>query len=154
LICDPISLLQRNSSVLLEASLQEGCGLQELRLLCRGQPIPDHVRGQIWHRLLGLSASYTNSFDSFNEIFDLSNQSALRGDCSKLVYELSNDEEDKVCILSDLESLLTHYCKSYNKVYQYENGWLHILKVLVSMKLTKNELYQFFTSIMETYIPR
>nr|CAG4650055.1 EOG090X03TX [Sida crystallina] len=141
-------------AVVLDASLQESCSLQELRLLCRGQTIPDSLRVAVWHRLLSLPTSCTsNGLESFNEIFDLSNQSALRDDCGQLVGELDNDEEDKVSILSDLESLLTHYCKSHRKVYETKNGWLHILKILVSMKLSKNEMYLYFTALLESYIP-
>lgn len=138
----------------LEGALQEQCSLYDLRLICRGHEIPESMRGLVWQRLLGLSAGSINGLDRFNEIFDLTNQSKLREDCSVLVEKLDNEEEDKVSILSDLESLVTHYCKSHGINYDSNNGWIHILAPLVSLKLPKNELYCYFNAILESYIPR
>lgn len=139
----------------LEGALAENCSLEDLKRICRGHIIPDAMRVQTWHRLLG-SPTFTSpdGLDSFNEIFDLENQSLLREDCQVFVGQLENDEEDKVSILSDLESLVTHYCKSHNLNYEQNNGWLHILTPLVSLKLPKNELYTYFSSILESYTPR
>ena len=137
----------------LEGALQEQCSLQDLRLICRGHTLPDSMRGQVWQRLLTSSLS-NKGLEHFNEIFDLPNQSKLREDCQSLVSNLDNDEEDKVSILSDLESLLTHYCKSHGINYETNNGWFHILTPLVSLKLPKDELYTYFNSILEAYTPR
>ncbi len=113
------------------------------------------MRLAVWHRLLELSDSpEEEGLDTFNEIFDLPNQSLVREDCTRVVNELDNEEEDKVSVLSDLESLLTHYCKSHNEVYDSHSSWLQILKILLSMKLTKQESYRIFTALQETYIPR
>lgn len=136
----------------LEGALQEQCGLQDLRLICRGHTLPESMRAQVWQRLL--TSSLSKGLEHFNEIFDLPNQSKLREDCQILVGNLDNDEEDKVSILSDLESLVTHYCKSHNINYETNNGWFHILTPLVSLKLPKDELYTYFNSILESYTPR
>lgn len=112
------------------------------------------MRGQVWHRLLGSSTGSTNGLERFNEIFDLTNQSKLREDCNILVKKLDNEEEDKVSILSDLESLVTHYCKTHHVNYEPNSGWLSILTPLVCLKLPKNELYSYFNAILDSYIPR
>ena len=112
------------------------------------------MRVQVWMRLLGLSSEALNGLDRFNEIFDLANQSQLREELNILVEKLDNEEEDKVSILSDLESLVTHYCKTHQIKYEPNNGWLHILTPLVSLKLPKNDLYSYFNAILESYIPR
>lgn len=112
------------------------------------------MRAQVWQRLLGLSTSCINGLDSFNEIFDLVNQSNLREDLSILVVILDNEYEDKVSILSDLESLVTHYCKTHNINYESNNGWLHILTPLVFLNLPPNELYSYFNTILDSYIPQ
>lgn len=112
------------------------------------------MRVQVWQRLLGSSSGVLNGLDRFNEIFDLANQSQLRDDCGIFVEKLDNEEEDKVSILSDLESLVTHYCKTHQITYEPNNGWLHILRPLVSLKLPKNDLYNYFNAILESYIPR
>jgi hypothetical protein len=139
----------------LEGALQEQCSLHDLRLICRSKSIPDSMRGQVWYRLLGSSTGTPNGLERFNEIFDLANQSKLREDCNIFVEKLDNEEEDKVSILSDLESVLTHYCKTHHINYDpNNNGWMHILKPLVSLKLPKNELYCYFNAILDSYIPR
>nr|CAG4636901.1 EOG090X03TX [Ceriodaphnia reticulata] len=138
----------------LEGALQEQCSLHDLRLISRGQSIPDSMRVQVWQRLLGSSSGVLNGLDRFNEIFDLANQSQLREDCSVFVEKLDNEEDDKVSILSDLESLVTHYCKTHQIKYEPNNGWLHMLRPLVSLKLSKNDLYSYFNAILESYIPR
>lgn len=109
------------------------------------------MRVQTWHRLLG---SPTDGLDGFDEIFDLTNQSVLREECRVLVDRLDNDDEDKVSVLSDLESLVTHYCKTCQISYEPDNGWLHILAPLIALKLPKNELYAYFSTIVESYVPR
>lgn len=138
----------------LEGALDEQCSLHDLRLICRSKSIPDSMRGQVWHRLLGSSTGSTNGLERFNEIFDLTNQSKLREDCNILVKKLDNEEEDKVSILSDLESLVTHYCKTHHVNYEPNSGWLSILTPLVCLKLPKNELYSYFNAILDSYIPR
>ncbi|EFX89462.1 hypothetical protein DAPPUDRAFT_40846, partial [Daphnia pulex] len=138
----------------LEGALQEQCSLHDLRLICRSKSIPDSMRGQVWYRLLGSSTGSPDGLERFNEIFDLANQSKLREDCKIFVEKLDNEEEDKVSILSDLESLVTHYCKTRHINYDPNNGWMHILTPLVSLKLPKNELYSYFNAILDSYIPR
>lgn len=138
----------------MEGALQEQCSLHDLRLICRGHNIPDSMRGQVWQRLLGFSSNSLNGLDEFNEIFDLENQSKLREDLGLLVRKLDNEDEDKVSILSDLESLVTHYCKTHQINYEPENGWLDVLIPLVSLKLPQNELYSSFSAVLESYIPR
>ena len=142
-----------NRVLALEGALSEPCSLNDLRLVCRGHAIPNTMRAQVWHRFLGLSAN-ENGLEKFDEIFDLPNQSTLREDCRILVKKLDNEEEDKLSILSDLESLLTHYCKSHKVSYDSNNGWHNILSSLVSLKLPKNELYAYFSAVIETFIPR
>lgn len=112
------------------------------------------MRGQVWHRLLGSPTGSTNGLERFNEIFDLTNQSKLREDCNILVEKLDNEEEDKVSILSDLESLVTYYCKIHHLNYEPNSGWFHIITPLVSLKLPKDELYSYFSAILDSYIPR
>lgn len=139
----------------LEGALLEPCSLQDLRLLCRGHIIPEPLRVQVWQRLLGSTKnSISNGIENFGEIFDLKNQSQLRDDCGTLVEKLQNDESEKVSILSDIESLITHFCKSHHTEYKTDNGMLDLIKPLISLKLPKNELFNLFCSVKESYIPR
>ena len=142
-----------NRILAVEAALLESCSLEDLRLVCRGRTIPNSMRAKIWHRFLGLSSA-KSGFEKFNEIFDLANQEVLRNDCRVLVESLDNDEEDKVSIMSDLESLLTYYCKSHYVTYEPNNGLLEVLTPLISLNFPRNEMYSYFTAIIESFIPR
>lgn len=90
----------------------------------------------------------------FNEIFDLPFQSELRDDCSAFVDKLGNDEEDKLSVVSDLESILTFYCKNRSLKYESKNGWVELLLPLLSLKLTRSYTYNLFEAIRDTYIPK
>jgi len=63
-------------------------------------------------------------------------------------------DEDKALIASNLESMLTLYCKSRSVSYDRDSGWTHILRILVALKFTKAELYNCFYAIATKYIPR
>lgn len=95
-----------------------------------------------------------NQLDNFNEIFDLPNQTVLREDCSNFVSKLGNDEEDKLSVISDLESILTFYCKSRNLKYERSNGWIELLLPLLTLKVPKSTTYNLFEAIRDTYIPQ
>lgn len=90
----------------------------------------------------------------FNEIFDLPFQTELRTDCNAFVDKLGNDEEDKVSVVSDLESILTFYCKNRSLQYESKNGWIELLLPLLSLKLSRAYTYNLFEAIRDTYIPK
>ncbi|XP_014663249.1 PREDICTED: TBC1 domain family member 23-like [Priapulus caudatus] len=81
-------------------------------------------------------------------------QKDLRADCEIFVEKLGNDEDERVALVSDLESVLTLYCKSRELIYRTDNGWLEILQPLIALKMPKSELYNCFCAIMSKYIPR
>ena len=56
--------------------------------------------------------------------------------------------------MSDVESVLTHYCKSQRDTYRRSNGWMELLQPLVPLKLNKPELYFTLTNILQRYIPK
>ncbi len=57
-------------------------------------------------------------------------------------------------IVSDLESVLTGYCKSTGIPYETGCGWLEVLQPLVTLKVSAGQLYQCFRSILKDYVPR
>jgi len=72
-------------------------------------------------------------------------------DCTE---KLELVDEDRALVTSNLESVLTLYCKSRSIGYDRDAGWTHILRILVSLKYTKAELYNCFYAIATKYIPR
>ncbi|KAK6173494.1 hypothetical protein SNE40_016935 [Patella caerulea] len=137
----------------LETALVEDCDFGSLRNICKGRPVPEHLRAEIWQICLNVEGK-GDAMSSFDGFYDMEEQSVLRDDCSTLVDKLGNEEEDKVSIVSDLESIITFYCKSRNIKYTSNNGWLDVLQPLLSQKLQKAELYNCFYAIVGKYIPR
>lgn len=67
---------------------------------------------------------------------------------------LGNEEEEKVSVVGDIESIITFFCKSRGETYKSDNGWLDILQPLLALKLSKSELYNCFYALTNKYITR
>ncbi|CAG0913157.1 unnamed protein product [Notodromas monacha] len=107
-----------------------------------------------WMNYLDVDPTMETELHTFPEVFDLPEQSQLRKDCAEAVEKLGNEDEDKVSVLSDLESILSCYCKQHEIPYSTSNGWLDVILPLISLKASKYELYAMFSSMMERYVPR
>lgn len=137
----------------LESALLDGCSPQEINSLTNSRQIPDTLRPDVW--LLCLSCQNAgNKLLKFDEIFDLPNQRELRGAVTKFVQKLGNDEDDKLAVISDIESIITYYCKSNSLPFSIENGWIELLLPLLSLKLPKYDTYNLFEKLLTLYIPK
>lgn len=65
--------------------------------------------------------------------------------------EVSGERADMV---SDVESVITFYCKSRNISFTPELSWPHLLKPLLGLQLPRSDLYNCFYAFMNKYIPR
>ncbi|XP_013415519.1 TBC1 domain family member 23 [Lingula anatina] len=137
----------------LEKALLEGCDFGILRTICQGKPVPAHLRPQVWKICLNITDT-DDTLSGFDGLYDMDEQKQVREDCQKLVENLGNEEEDKVSIVSDLEEIITFYCKSKNIKYSSDNGWLEILQPMLSLKLPKEDLYNVFYAFLNRYVPR
>lgn len=139
----------------LEAALldAEAPSASDIYAICKGQAVPANLRPDVWQACLDV-IDRGNQLSQFNEVFDLSEQNIIRDDCQQLVAKLGNDDEDKVSVVSDLESILTFYCKSTEKQYKRGNGWIELLGPLIALKLPRSATYNLFESIIDIYIPR
>ena len=68
--------------------------------------------------------------------------------------QLGVSEEEGSVMVSDVESVITFYCKSRNIAFTPDLAWPHLLKPLLGLQLTRSELYNCFYAIMNKYIPR
>ncbi|XP_015601168.1 TBC1 domain family member 23 [Cephus cinctus] len=125
----------------------------DIYAICKGQSVPAAYRADVWQACLDVT-DRGDQLIHFNEVFDLPEQNILREDCQQLVAKLGNDDEDKVSVVSDLESILTFYCKSRGKHYERGNGWLELLGPLIALKLPRAATYNLFEAIRDVYIPR
>ncbi|WAR04936.1 TBC23-like protein [Mya arenaria] len=127
----------------LETALLQECDFGSLRNICKGRPVPAKHRPNVWQG---------DSLSSFDGFFDLPEQSTIREDCAQLVDKLGNEEEEKVSVVADLESMITYFSKSRVESYSSDNGWLNILQPLLALKLGKSETYNCFYALINKYI--
>lgn len=137
----------------LESALLEDCNINDIYSICKGKPIPESIRPDVWKVCLDVRKK-SDQLLMFNEVFDLPFQQILREDVNKIVDKIGNDDEDKVSVTSDLESLLTFYCKNRNLQYEADNGWPEILLPLLSLKLKRSDTYNLFESLRDAYVPK
>ncbi|XP_017875180.1 TBC1 domain family member 23 [Ceratina calcarata] len=151
-----MALQDENTWILeLEAALldTETPSASDIYAICKGQAVPINLRPAVWQACLDVT-DLGNQLSQFNEVYDLSEQNIIREDCQQLVGKLGNDDEDKVSVVSDVESILTFYCKSKGKEYKRGNGWIELLGPLIALKLPRSATYNLFEAIIEFYIPR
>lgn len=68
--------------------------------------------------------------------------------------QLGLSEEERSDMVSDVESVITFYCKSRNIAFTPELSWPHLLKPLLGLGLPRSDLYNCFYAFMNKYIPR
>ncbi|XP_005181676.1 TBC1 domain family member 23 [Musca domestica] len=137
----------------LESALLDDCNVNDIYGICQGKSLPEALRPDVWQVCLDVRHK-SDQMSLFNEIYDLPFQNKLREDCQKMLERIGNDDEDKVSVLSDLESILTFYCKNRNLQYETDNGWIELLLPLLALKLNRSETYNLFEAIRDTYIPK
>ncbi|CAL1283385.1 unnamed protein product [Larinioides sclopetarius] len=133
----------------LKQVLLSECKVDSIRKVCRGKPVPDTLRAEIWQICLDINPKNEEPWD---EIFDLPEQPIIRKDCQSLVDRLGNEEEDKVSVLCDIESVITRYCRQSG--YDYDSNWVHLLEPLLALRLPKTKLYSYFCSIHTRFLPK
>jgi TBC1 domain family member 23 len=127
--------------------------VNEIYAICQGKhTFPDFLRADLWTACLVTNKS--DALSQFDEIYDLPFQKQLRQDCQNFVSTIGNEEVDKISVMSDLESILTFYCKNRNLKYETNNGWIETLLPILSLKLKRTDTYNIFEAIRDTYIPK
>ncbi|KAH8412531.1 hypothetical protein KR009_002805, partial [Drosophila setifemur] len=137
----------------LESALLDDCNVNDVYGICQGKALPEALRPDVWQVCLDVRHK-SDQMSLFNEIYDLPFQSQLREDCQRHVDRMGNDEEDKVSVVSDLESIITFYCKNRNLQYEPDNGWIELLLPLFALKLNRSDTFNLFEAIRDTYIPK
>ncbi|XP_058123734.1 TBC1 domain family member 23 isoform X2 [Anopheles ziemanni] len=137
----------------LESALQDDCTVDDIYAICHGKALPEALRLDVWQVCLGVR-NKMDQMAQFNEIYDLPFQAQLRADCEDFVNKLGNEDEDKVSVVCDLESILTFYCKNRALGYEPNNGWVELMLPLLSLKLIRSDTYNLFEAIRDTYIPK
>lgn len=137
----------------MESVLLDDCSASDIYAVCKGKSIPETVRADVWQVCLNVHGK-GNQLLNFDEIFDLPNQKVLREDVTTFVEKLGNEEEDKISVSSDLESIITFYCKTRKIQYERNNGFIEILLLLLNLKLPLSDTYNLFEKLLDTYVPK
>uniref|UniRef100_A0A3B3QIV0 TBC1 domain family member 23 n=1 Tax=Paramormyrops kingsleyae TaxID=1676925 RepID=A0A3B3QIV0_9TELE len=139
-----MTLLSRDQE-LADALDSGGCDLETVRSIIQGRELPTQHRAKIWkvrirmgcHTPLRPAALCSNS----NGFLQLRNK-------------LGVPEDERAGTLTDLESVITFYCKSRSITFTEELSWPDLLRPLLSLRLPRGDLYNCFYAIMNKYIPR
>ncbi len=68
--------------------------------------------------------------------------------------KLGNEDAEKVSVASDVESVITYYCKSRGVNYHSDCGLVDVLQPMLALKWNKASLYNSFYSFVSKFVPR
>ncbi|KRX67809.1 TBC1 domain family member 23, partial [Trichinella sp. T9] len=137
----------------LELAVAADCDFNTVRLLAENRPLSDKLRSSAWQILLGVLHK-PDPFIGHEELFNLLEQHEIRSACIKISEMFGNSESDRLALVSNLESVITLYCKNQNVCFTNDNGWTDILQLLTTLRLSKSELYRVFFTVTTKYIPK
>ncbi|XP_077054928.1 TBC1 domain family member 23 isoform X2 [Siphateles boraxobius] len=110
-------------------------------------------RAKLWMIALNVSGK-GDSLSSWDGALDLAEQTLIHTRSQQIIDELGIPVEEGRDLVSDVESVITFYCKSRNVTFTPDLSWPHILKPLLGLQLSRRDLYNCFYAIMNKYIPR
>uniref|UniRef100_A0A3P9PXN5 TBC1 domain family member 23 n=1 Tax=Poecilia reticulata TaxID=8081 RepID=A0A3P9PXN5_POERE len=110
-------------------------------------------RAKMWKIALNVSGK-GDSLSPWDGVLDLPEQTLIHNRSQQLIDQLGVSEEEGSEMVSDVESVITFYCKSRNITFTSELSLPHLLKPLLGLKLPRSDLYNCFYAIMNKYIPR
>ncbi|CAF1159072.1 unnamed protein product [Adineta steineri] len=138
----------------LQLALERGCDLGTIRNIGKCRPLTDDLRLAVWKICLNINDVNEYAY-SDSDVFDLPEQNIIREDVLRLVRASDINQDIATAKMSDIEAVITFYCKKYNETYEKGNGWIDILKPLITLQYKdRAELYALFASIRNRYIPR
>ncbi|GAU88833.1 hypothetical protein RvY_01458 [Ramazzottius varieornatus] len=142
----------------LRHALEEQCGLFEVCRIAGGKVLPEELRIRAWQACLDVpwnADEVSSGFNHWDGIFNLKNQARLGEDCKKLIQELNRDPEmERLSTQSDIESVVTAFCANKHCDYDPSSSWMHILKILLPFHLPSPMLYEFFSVIVNKFVPK
>ncbi|XP_068176316.1 TBC1 domain family member 23 isoform X2 [Antennarius striatus] len=110
-------------------------------------------RVKMWKIALNVSGK-GDSLSPWDGVLDLLEQTLIHNRSQQLIDQLGVSEEEKNDMVSDVESVITFYCKSRNISFTPDLAWPHLLKPLLGLGLPRSDLYNCFYAFMNKYIPR
>uniref|UniRef100_A0AAY4EJ13 TBC1 domain family member 23 n=1 Tax=Denticeps clupeoides TaxID=299321 RepID=A0AAY4EJ13_9TELE len=149
LASSPVSMDQD----LAEALDSGGSDVDTERVIVQAQDLSPQERAKTWKIALNVSGK-GNSLSAWDGTLDLPEQTLIHSRSQQLIDQLGLPEEEGRDLVSDVESVITFYCKSRNVTFTPELSWPHLLKPLLGLGMPRSDLYNCFYAIMNKYIPR
>ncbi|XP_071368779.1 TBC1 domain family member 23 isoform X2 [Centroberyx affinis] len=137
----------------LAEALDSGSDMEMERGTYQVQELPGQQKAKMWKIALNVSGK-GDSLASWDGVLDLPEQTLIHNRSQQLIDQLGVSEEERGDMVSDVESVITFYCKSRNITFTPELSWPHLLKPLLGLQLPRSDLYNCFYAIMNKYIPR
>ncbi|CAJ1059880.1 TBC1 domain family member 23 isoform X2 [Xyrichtys novacula] len=138
---------------LAEALDSGGSDMEMERSIIQVQEQSAQHRAKMWKIALNVSGK-GDSLSPWDGVLDLPEQTLIHNRSQQLIDQLGVSEEERSDMVSDVESVITFYCKSRNISFTPELSWPHLLKPLLGLQLPRSDLYNCFYAIMNKYIPR
>ncbi|XP_061634236.1 TBC1 domain family member 23 [Phyllopteryx taeniolatus] len=110
-------------------------------------------RAKMWKLALNVSGK-GDSLAPWDGVLDLPEQTLIHSRSLQLIDKLQVSEEERSDMVSDVEAVVTFYCKSRNISFTSDLSWPHLLKPLLGLRLARRDLYNCFYAIMNKHVPR
>ncbi|XP_049910711.1 TBC1 domain family member 23 isoform X1 [Epinephelus moara] len=138
---------------LAEALDSGGSDMEMERGIIQVQEHSAQHKAKMWKIALNVSGK-GDSLSPWDGILDLPEQTLIHNRSQQLIDQLEVSEDERSDMVSDVESVITFYCKSRNISFTPELSWPHLLKPLLGLQLPRSDLYNCFYAVMNKYIPR
>ncbi|XP_056132234.1 TBC1 domain family member 23 isoform X2 [Lampris incognitus] len=138
---------------LAEALDSGGSDMETDKGIIQVQELPVQQRAKMWKIALNV-AGKGDSLSPWDGVLDLPEQTLIHNRSQQLIDLIGVSQEERSELISDVESVITFYCKSRNITFTPELSWPHLLKPLLGLQLPRSDLYNCFYAIMNKYIPR
>ncbi|XP_077440883.1 TBC1 domain family member 23 isoform X2 [Vanacampus margaritifer] len=138
---------------LAEALDSGGSDMETDKSIVHIQETSAQQRAKMWKIALNVSGK-GDSLAPWDGVLDLPEQALIHSRSQQLIDQLQVSEEERSAVASDVEAVVTFYCKSRNISFTPDLSWPHLLKPLLGLRLARGDLYNCFYAIMNKHIPR
>ncbi|XP_077391613.1 TBC1 domain family member 23 isoform X2 [Festucalex cinctus] len=138
---------------LVEALDSGGSDMEMDKGIVHVQETSAQQRAKMWKIALNVSGK-GDSLAPWDGVLDLPEQTLIHSRSQQLIDQLQVSEDERSDMVSDVEAVVTFYCKSRNISFSPDLSWPHLLKPLLGLRLARSDLYNCFYAIMNKHIPR
>lgn len=137
----------------LRAALASHEDAEVIRKLCSANKVPDELRADVWKECLNVFRK-PDTMGHFQGPLDCENQTLIHSQCLEQAARLDVEESERQHLATEMELVLTYYCKTRNVPYTQDCGWAELLLPFVSLGLSRRDLFNAFYALTVKYLPR